>query len=82
MCVITAAIKKYKLIMKKKKNEKKKHDKILLLAKSKLNGVEVLSSKALIDFDSNISHDEFVLIDHVPKKFDDIKKEVKKSNDK
>ena len=53
-----------------------------MLGKSKLNGVEVLSSKALIDFDSNISHDEFVLIDHVPKKFDDIKKEVKKSNDK
>ena len=53
-----------------------------MLGKSKLNGVEVSSSKALIDFDSNISHDEFVLIDHVPKKFDDIKKEVKKSNDK
>ena len=37
-CAITAAIKKYKSIIKKKK---KKHDKIVLLAKSKLNNVEV-----------------------------------------
>ena len=37
---------------------KKKHDKIVLLAKSKLNSFEALISKALID--SNISHDEFV----------------------
>ena len=44
--VITAGIKKYKLRITKKK---KKHDKILLLAKSKLNNVEVLVFKALID---------------------------------
>ena len=44
--VITAAIKKYKLIIKKKK---KKPDKIVLLAKSKLNRIEFLISKALID---------------------------------
>ena len=36
----------YKPIIKKKK---KKLDKILLLEKSKLNGLEVLISKALID---------------------------------
>ena len=35
-CVITARIKKYKLIIKKKKKE---HDKIILLAKSKLNSI-------------------------------------------
>ena len=44
--VITAGIKKYKLRIKKKK---KKHDKILLLARSKSNNVEVLVFKALID---------------------------------
>ena len=44
--VITAAIKKYKLIIKKKK---KKPDKTVLLAKSKLNRIEFLISKALID---------------------------------
>ena len=47
---ITAEIKKYKLIIKKKKI---KHDKIVLLAKSKLNSIEVLLSKVLMD--SNIS---------------------------
>ena len=41
--------------------------KIILLVKSKLNGIEDLISKVLID--SNISHDEFVLINNVLKKF-------------
>ena len=46
---------KYKSIIKK---NKKQHDKIVFLAKSKLNGIEVLIFKALID--SVISHDEFL----------------------
>ena len=46
--------------------KKKKRDKIVFLAKSKLNKIEVLSSKALID--SVTSHDEFVLINSVQKK--------------
>ena len=45
--------------------KKKKHDKIVLLAKSKLDRIEVLISKALID--SVISHDEYVLITNVLK---------------
>ena len=40
ICVIAAGIKKYKSITKKKE---KKHDKILSLAKSKQNCVEVLT---------------------------------------
>ena len=55
ICAITAAIKKYKSIIKK---NKQKHKKTVLLAKSKLNSIEVLISKAVID--SVISHDEFV----------------------
>ena len=55
-CAINAVIQKSKSIIKKKN---KKHDKIVLLAKSILNSMEVLSSKALID--SVISHDEFAL---------------------
>ena len=77
ICVITARIKKYKSIIKKKKN---KHDKIVLLAKSKLNRIEVLIYKVLAD--SNISHDEFVLIDNVLKEFYDMKEKIKNSNDK
>ena len=46
ICAITSRIKKYKSIIKKKK--------------SKLNWIEILISKALID--SVISHDKFVLI--------------------
>ena len=42
------------------RNKKKKHDKILMLAKSKLNSIETLISQALIDMD--ISHEEFVRI--------------------
>ena len=55
VCAITAEIKKYKSIIKRKK---KKHDKLVFLAKSKLNRIEFSISKSLID--SSISHDEFV----------------------
>ena len=72
ICAITAGIKKYKSITKKKK---KKRDELVLLAKSKLNTIEVLISKALTD--SNVSHDEFVLINNVLKDYDDIKEEMK-----
>ena len=72
ICAITAGIKKYKSIIKKKK---KKHDKIVLLAKSKLNSIKVLISKALNV--SVISHDEFALINNLQKIYDEMKKEIK-----
>ena len=50
---IAAEIKNYKSIIKKKE---KNHNKIVLLVKSKLNSIEVLISKDLID--SIISHTE------------------------
>ena len=78
ICVITAGIKKYKTIIEKKK--KKKHDKIVLLTKSKLNSMEALISKNLTD--SNVNHDEFVLINNLLKEFYDMKKEIKTSNNK
>ena len=43
----------------------------MLLAKSKLNSIEVLISKALIN--SNISHDQFVLINNLLEDFYDMK---------
>ena len=55
--VITVGIKMYKSIIRKKK---KKQDKIVSLGKDKVNTIEVLISKALID--SYISHDKFVSI--------------------
>ena len=42
------------------RNENKKHDKILMLAKIKLNSIETLVTQALIDME--IIHEEFVMI--------------------
>ena len=67
-CVITAVIKKRKSIIKKKK---RKHDKIVLLAKSKLNCIEVLIYKALVDYD------KFVLMNNVVKEYNKMKEEIK-----
>ena len=53
---------------------KNKHNKTVLLAKPKLNSMEVLISKASID--SFISHDEFVLINNVLKECNEIKEEI------
>ena len=50
-----------------------------MLAKFKLNCLEVLISKALID--SNNSHDEFVWIKNVLKEFDNMKEGIKKFED-
>ena len=63
---ITTGI-KYKSIIKKKK---KRNDKIVLLAKAKLNTIEVL-------IESNISYDEFALINNMLKEYDDMKEEIK-----
>ena len=73
ICAITTAIKKYKSIIKRKKI---KHDKIVLLAKSELNSIEVNISKFLIN--SVISHDQFVLIYNILKEYNKMKEEIKK----
>ena len=46
ICAITAGIKNYKSIIKKKK--RKKYNKMVLLARTKLNSIEILISKALM----------------------------------
>ena len=76
ICVITKWIKKYKPIIKKGK----KHDKIVFLAKTTLNTIEFLISKALID--SSITHDEFVSVNNVLKEYDDMQGEINNSNNK
>ena len=69
ICAIAAGIKKYKSIIKKKKKR------LILLAKSTLNNIAVIISKALVD--SNISHDEFVSINNLLKKYGKKKEEIK-----
>ena len=46
-----------------------------MLEKDKLNTIEVLISKALVN--SYISHDEFVLVNNVLRKYYEMKKEIK-----
>ena len=61
----------YWSIIKKKKNN---HDKIILLAKTKLINDEVLISKALTN--SYISIYQFILVNNVSKEYDNMKEEI------
>ena len=72
ICAITTKIKKYKSIIMK---NTKKHNTIVLLAKNKLNITEALNSQAIID--SNIFHDDFVLINNLLKEYDHMIEEIK-----
>ena len=47
----------------------------MLLGKDKLNTIEILISKALID--SCINHDEFVLLNNVLREYNEMKNEIK-----
>ena len=64
--------------MKKKKilsitrNKKKKRDKILILAKTKLNSIETLVSQAMIDMETG--HGEVNAIFRVKQKYERMKK--------
>ena len=72
--VKTAAIRNYNSIIKSKKREE-----IVVLAKFKLNSIEVLISEALIDL--HISLGGFISM-NVLKEYDEIKEEVRNSNKK
>ena len=65
-------IKNFKSTIKKKK---KKHDKIVMLAKSKLNAIVILITKALSN--SYISHKELVSVNNVLKQYNVTKEEIK-----
>ena len=54
--IFTGIIKK----LLKTRNKKKKHNKIVMLARSKLNGIESKKSKALVD--NEIKHEDFTTI--------------------
>ena len=72
ICAITARIKNYKSIIK---NKEKKRNKIVLLGIDKLNTIEFLISKALID--SNISQEEFASVNNVLREYNEVKEEIK-----
>ena len=59
---------------------KEKHEKILMLAKSKLNSIETLVSQALIDME--ISHEEFITILKEKDKYEKMKDNLRSENEK
>ena len=67
ICVLTAGIKKYKPIVKKKR--RKRQEKIVFLAKTKLNKTKVLISKDLTSSDN--SHGEIISINNTLKEYKD-----------
>ena len=68
----TGVVKKLSSVTKKKK---KKHNKIMVLARNKINIVETLLSSALSDFD--ISQEEFAKIIDEKVKYEEIKENIK-----
>ena len=62
------------------RNKKKKHDKILMLAKRKLNSIETLVLQALIDME--ISHQEFITILKEKDKYEKMKENGRNINEK
>ena len=64
-----------KSLLKLTKNRKKKHNKIIVLAKNKLNMIDTLLSSALND--SEISHEEFTNIINEANIFENIKENSK-----
>ena len=69
-----------KKLLKATGNKKKKHDKIIMLAKSKLNSIETLVSKALIDME--ISHEEYSTILKEKDKYEKMKENVRNISEK
>ena len=64
-----------KKVLKITKYKKKKHNKIVMLAKSKLNSIGALISQALIDLE--ISHTEFKTIIKEKEKYKKIKESIR-----
>ena len=64
-----------KSLLKVTKKRKKKHNKIIALAKSKLNTIDTLLSSALND--SKISHEEFTNIITEKNIYENIKENIK-----
>ena len=61
------------------RNKKKKHDKTLMLAKSRLDSIEALLSKALTDME--ISHKEFITILNEKEKYERMKYNLRSKNE-
>ena len=73
--ITTGFVKKF---LKTTRNKKKKHNKIVMLARSKLNNIESKISEALIN--NEISHEDFMMIINEEKKYRELKESVRMMN--
>ena len=73
--ITTGFVKKF---LKTIRNKKKKHNKIVMLARSKLNSIENKISKALMD--NEISHEDFETIINEEKKYRELKESIRMMN--
>ena len=67
-----------KKVLKNLRNKNKKHNKIVMLARSKLNSIESKISKALMD--NEISHEDFETIINEEKKYRELKENIRMMN--
>ena len=67
-----------KKFLKTIRNKKKKHNKIVMLARSKLNSIESKISEALIN--NEISHEDFMTILNEEKKYRELKESIRMMN--
>ena len=73
--VTSGVVKKF---LKTARNKKRKHNKIAMLARSKLNSIENKISEALID--NKISHEDFMTILNEEKKYWEMKEGIRMMN--
>ena len=73
--ITTGIVKK---LLKTTRNKKKKHNKIVMLARSKINSIESKTSEALID--NGISHEDFMTIINEEKKYRELKENIRMMN--
>ena len=66
------------MFLKTIRNKKKKHNKIVMLARSKLNSIESKISEALIN--NEISHEDFMTILNEEKKYRELKESIRMMN--
>ena len=70
--ITTGFVKKF---LKTIRNKKKKHNKIVMLARSKLNSIESKISVALIS--NEVSHEDFMTILNEDKKYRELKESIR-----
>ena len=69
-----------KILLSITKTKKKEHDKVPILAKGKLNSIEILVSQALIEME--VSHEKFITILNQRHKYEKMKENLRNVNEK